>query len=150
MRASALLLRWESYHWTCNLWVLIIYFSSQLCCPLWFQGSPQTRSESVSWCLKTSLFKTPFPGRSSVPTSFVFLSFIFFPTSFRRQWAAFLGAWCTISTTHLAQELLRNVQCCGGSSSYAKETKALKIRSTVAGHQKVTMTNWESHQCWSS
>ena len=36
-------------------------------------------SESVSWCLETSLFfkKTPFPGRSSVPTSFVSL-FIFY------------------------------------------------------------------------
>ena len=33
-----------------------------------------------------SLFKPPFPGRKSVPPSFVslFLSFIFFPTSFRR------------------------------------------------------------------
>ena len=41
-----------------------------------------------------SLFKTPFPGWSSLPTSFVsFLSFIFFPTCFQRQWAAFLGAW---------------------------------------------------------
>ena len=30
--------------------------------------------ESVSWCLETSLFfKTPFPGRISVPTSFVSL-----------------------------------------------------------------------------
>ena len=29
-----------------------------------------------------SLFKTPFLGWSSVPTSFIFLSFIFFPTSF--------------------------------------------------------------------
>ena len=28
-------------------------------------------SESVSWCLETSLFKTPFPGWSSLPTSFV-------------------------------------------------------------------------------
>ena len=26
----------------------------------------------------------------------VILSFIFFPTSFRRQWAAFLGAWCPL------------------------------------------------------
>ena len=33
-----------SYHWARNLWVLIIYlFSSLLCCPLCFQGSPQTR-----------------------------------------------------------------------------------------------------------
>ena len=29
-------------------------------------------SESVSWCLETSLFfKTPLPGWSSIPTSFV-------------------------------------------------------------------------------
>ena len=51
-------------------------------------------SESVSWCLETSLFfKTPFPGWSSVPISFVSF-FVFYIASypFLRQWAAFLGA----------------------------------------------------------
>ena len=43
---------------------------------------------------------------------------------------------------HLAQELLMNVQCSGGSS-FAKETRALKGRSIVAGHRKLTMTNWK-------
>ena len=39
-------------------------------------------SESVSWCLKTYLFfKTPFLGRSSIPTSFVSL-FIFYTFSY--------------------------------------------------------------------
>ena len=39
-------------------------------------------SESVSWCLETSLFfKTPFPGWISVPTSFVSL-FIFYIFSY--------------------------------------------------------------------
>ena len=39
-------------------------------------------SESVSWCLETSLFfKTPFPGWSSIPTSFVSL-FIFYIFSY--------------------------------------------------------------------
>ena len=38
-------------------------------------------------------FTTPSPGWVSVPNSFIFLSFIFCPTSFRREWAAFLGAW---------------------------------------------------------
>ena len=35
--------------------------------------------ESVSWCLETSLLKIPFPGRSSLPTSFVsfFIFYIF-------------------------------------------------------------------------
>ena len=30
----------------------------------------------------------------SIPNSFVFLSFIFCPTPFQREWAAFLSAWC--------------------------------------------------------
>ena len=37
--------------------------------------------------------------------------------------------------------LLTNVQCSGGSRSFAKERRALKMRSTVAGHQKLTTTN---------
>ena len=39
----------------------------------------------------------------------------------------------TVSTTHLAQELLTNVQCCGGSRSFAKELRALKMKIAVAG-----------------
>ena len=51
-------------------------------------------SESVSWCLETSLFvRLPsWDGALSLPLLSPFLSFIFFPTSFQRQWAAFLGA----------------------------------------------------------
>ena len=41
------------------------------------------------------------------------------------------------STTHLAQKLLTNVQCSGGSRSFANETRALKIKSS---HWKLTMT----------
>ena len=52
----------------------------------------------------------------------------------------------TVSTMHLAQELLPNGQCSGGSGSFAKETRALKMRSTVASHQKLTVTNLEDHQ----
>ena len=47
------------------------------------------------------------------------------------------------STMHLAQELLMNVQHSGGSRSFAKKTRALKIKSAVAGHWKLTTTNWE-------
>ena len=49
----------------------------------------------------------------------------------------------TSSTTHLTQELLTNVQCIGGSRSFAKETRGLKMRSVVAGHLKLTTTIWE-------
>ena len=44
------------------------------------------------------------------------------------------------STTHLAQELLMNAQCSSGTRSFAKETRGLKTRSTVASHQKLTTT----------
>ena len=49
----------------------------------------------------------------------------------------------TTSTTHLVQRLLRNIQCCGGSRSSAKETRNLKIRHAVASHRKLTTTSWE-------
>ena len=81
--------------WACNLWVLIIYlFFLQLCCPLWFQGSHRLGSESVSWFWKLlSFLRVPsWDGAPFLPLLSLFLSFIFFPTSFQRQWAAFLGA----------------------------------------------------------
>ena len=54
------------------------------------------------------------------------------------------------STMHLAQELLTNVQCSGGLRSFAKETRALKMRSEMAGHYKLTTTHWEHHRSWCS
>ena len=47
------------------------------------------------------------------------------------------------SKMSLAQELLTNIQCTGGSISLSKDTRALKMRSTVAGHRNLTTTNWE-------
>ena len=47
------------------------------------------------------------------------------------------------STTRLAQKLVMNVQGSGGSRSFAKETRALKIRSILVSHRNLTMTNWE-------
>ena len=44
-------------------------------------------------------------------------------------------------TTNLAQELLVNIQSSSGSRSFAKETRTLKMRSTVTGHQKLTTAN---------
>ena len=35
-------------------------------------------------------------GLPSLALLYLFLSFIFCPTSFRRQWAAFLGTWCLL------------------------------------------------------
>ena len=39
-----------------------------------------------------------------------------------------------------------NVQCRGGSRSFAKEARALKMSSTVTDLQKLIMTNREDHE----
>ena len=70
-----------NYHSAHNLWVLIMFFSSQLCCPLRFQGSPQTRQREFPGVWKLLSFLRPFLGRISIPTSFVSL-FIFYIFSY--------------------------------------------------------------------
>ena len=52
-----------------------------------------------------------------------------------------MGQKAATSTTRLAHELLRNMQCSGGSRGFAKETRGLKLRSAVAGQLILTMTN---------
>ena len=47
------------------------------------------------------------------------------------------------TTMHLAEDLLTNMQCNGGSRSFAKEMGALKMKRVVASHRKWTTTNWE-------
>ena len=68
----------------------------------------------------------------------------------KQIWAIFLFefkmACKAVETTrniNNAQALLTNVQCSGGSESFAKEIRALKVRSVVAGCRKLTTTNWE-------
>ena len=82
MQASVLLFRWGSYCWACNLLVLIIYlFFLPVMLP---SVLPRLASDSAArvfpgvWKLLS--FKSPFPGRSSLPTSFVslFVFYIFF------------------------------------------------------------------------
>ena len=51
-----------------------------------------------------------------------------------------------METTHnfndtFGSELLMNTQCCGGSRSFAKEARDLKMRSAGAGHLILTGTN---------
>ena len=51
------------------------------------------------------------------------------------------------SMTHLAQELLMNIQCSCGSRSFAKETRVLKVRrGTVPSHGKLTTTIESDHR----
>ena len=77
---------------------LFIYFSSLLCCPLCFQGSPQTwQWECFLLFGNFSFFKTPFPGWSSVSTSFVsFFVFYIFSYLFLKAMGCFSG--CLMSS----------------------------------------------------
>ena len=82
MQVFALLLLWGSYHWVRNLWVLITYlFFLLVMLPSVVPRLTIDLAVRVFpgvW--KLLFFKTPFPGWSSVPTSFFF--FFSVPTSF--------------------------------------------------------------------
>ena len=83
-------------HIICGFY-LFIFLSSYVA--LWdSKNSPRPAGERVSWCLETShLLRLPSrDGSPSVTLLFLSLSFIFCPTSFPRQWAALLGAWCPL------------------------------------------------------
>ena len=74
-----------------------IYFSSRLGCPLWFENFHQTRQWEGFLVFGNVLYWLPsLDGSPSLALLSLFLSFIFCPTSFWRQWAAFLGVWCPL------------------------------------------------------
>ena len=76
--------------------------------------------------------------------------------NFSSKWVVKQQRQLATLTTHLTQELLTNIQCSGGSRSFAKERRDLKMRSTVASYQKLSgqlsevNNNQEHHQSWSS
>ena len=82
MQASALLLRWGSYCWACNLWVLIIclFFLPVMLPSVVPRFTTDSAARVFPGVWKLLFFKTPFLGWSSVPTSFVslFVFYIFF------------------------------------------------------------------------
>ena len=92
--ASVLLLHWL-------LWLgaysvgFFFFFPFQLCCLLRFQNSPHTHLWDGFLLCQNFSFTTPSQDRSPSLTLLpLFLSFLFCPTSFRRECVAFLGAWC--------------------------------------------------------
>ena len=109
MQASVLLFHWGSYCWACNLLVLIIYFSLPVMLPSVF---PRLTTDSAGrvfpgvW--KPLFFKfpsrdgLPFPGRSSLPTSFVsFFVFYIFSYLFLKTMVCFSG--CLMSSASLLE-----------------------------------------------
>ena len=81
MQAFGLLLHWELWLDAYSVF-LFCFFPSQLCCPLRFQNSPQTRWwEGFLEFGNFSSFMTPSPGWVSIPNSFVSL-FVFYILSY--------------------------------------------------------------------
>ena len=99
MQASALLLRWGSYCWACNLWVLIIYlFFLPVMLP---SVVPRLTTDSAVRVFPGNFFfKTPFPGQSSVPISFVSL-FIFYIFSYLFSKTMGCFSMCLISSASI-------------------------------------------------
>ena len=79
---------------------LFIYFPPGYVA-LWdSKTSHRPASERVSWCLETSLFKTPFLGRVFVPNSFVPL-FIFYILSYLLSKTMGCLSGCLVSSTSI-------------------------------------------------
>ena len=96
--ASGLLLHWGLQLGTSSVGFIYLFFPPSYVV-LWdSKTSHRPARERISWCLETSpLLRLPPRDRSPSLTPFsLFLSFIFCSTSFQRQWAAFLGAWCPL------------------------------------------------------
>ena len=133
-----------------------------LCC-LWDSKTPhRPANERVSYCVETS----PPSGLSlqdgspSLILLTLFLSFIFCPTSFQREWAAFLGTWspppvfrsCIVEIAQHSNDLLMNlwrekVVSPSYSSTILKEKNIRpgvlqSIGSQRVGHHWVTELNW--------
>ena len=105
MQASVLLFRWGSYCWACNLLVFIIYLFFLLLSVL-----PRLATDSAArvfpgvWKPLFLKFPSrdglPFPGQSSLPTSFVSFSvFYIFPYLFLKTMVCFSG--CLMSSASL-------------------------------------------------
>ena len=73
-----------------------LFFLSPSYVALWDSKTPyRPACERISYYLETSPSQLPHQdGSLSLTLLFLFLSFIFCPTSFWREWAAFLGDWC--------------------------------------------------------
>ena len=107
--------------WARNLWVLIIdLFFLPVILPSVVPRLTTDLAVRVFpsvWKLLSFLRLPSRDGALSLPLVSLFLSFIFFPTSFWRQWAAFLGTWCPLPAfrscfvdfTQRSNVLLRNL-----------------------------------------
>ena len=99
MRASGVLLCWEFPLGMQSVQFIYLFIFPPGYVALWDPQTPhRPAGERVSCCLETSpLLRLPsWDGSLSLTLLSLFLSLIFCPTSFRRQWTAFFG--CLMSS----------------------------------------------------
>ena len=116
MRVSGLLLCWELRLAPCSVGlcflVVVVVVSSQLCCPLRFLNSSQTRwGESFLVLGNFSSFMTPSLGWVSIPKSFVSL-FVFYILSYLLTKRVGCLSGCLVSSASI-QKLF-----CGSCSTF--------------------------------
>ena len=110
MQASVLLLCWGSYRWARNLWVLIIYlFFLMAMLPSVVPRLATDLAVRVFpgvWKLLSFLRVLSQDGSPSLPLLSLFLSFIFFPTSFEDNGLLF---WVPDVLCRHSEVVLRNL-----------------------------------------
>ena len=78
-------------------WWWFFFFFLPCYVTLWASKTPHRPAcERFSYCLETSPRLPPRTGPPSLTLLCLFLSSIFCPISFQREWAAFLEAWCPL------------------------------------------------------
>ena len=91
-------------------------------------------SESVSWCLETSLFKTPFPGQSSIPTSFVsFFVFYIFSYLLSKTLGCFSGCLMSSASIHKLFCGIYSVFKCSFDEFLGEKVVSPSYSSTILG-----------------
>ena len=136
MQASALLLRWGSYRWARSLWVLIIclFFLSVMLPSVLPRLSTDSAVRVFPGVWKLLSFKAPFPGWSSVPTSFVsFFVFYIFSYLLSKTMGCFSG--CLMSSASIQKLFcgIYSVFKCSFDEFVGEKVVSLSYSSTILG-----------------
>ena len=157
MQVSALLFRWGSYCWARNLLVLIIYlFFLPVMLP---SVLPKLATDSAArmfpdvwkplFLRVSSQEGIPFPGRSSLPTSFVsFFILYIFSYLFLKPMICFAG--CLMSSASI-QKLFCGIYLalkCSFDEFLREKVVSPSYSSAILGPPKGLFELWENH--WSS
>ena len=126
---------------TCIICVFYLFFTPGYVA-LWNSKTPhRPAGEKVSWCLETSslLQLPPQDGSVSLTLLSLFLSFIFCPTSFQRQGAAFLGVWPRAYCDWLFR---RHTSITDNSSQYSGTSR--KVNSSYFWNTRFVSVLWST------